>query len=77
MDENVKNVSEETNEPVKVEEPQQIELQEPGKVKKALKWALGALAVIAAGISGFFLLKGKGDNSDEEDSAEDEAPKDE
>lgn len=75
MDEINVNVSEETNESPKMEEPQQIVLQEPGKIKKALKWVFGGLAAIAVGIGGFFLLKGKSDNGDEEDS--DEGPKDE
>lgn len=78
MDENEANVTNEgTKEPVKTEEDNtQIVLQEPGKIKKALKWVLGGLAVIAAGVGGFFLLKGK-DNDDEEDSADAEGPKDE
>ena len=77
MDENEVNVTNEgTNEPVKTEEDNtQIVLQEPGKFKKALKWVLGGLAVVAAGVGGFFLFRGK--DNDDEDSAEAEGPKDE
>lgn len=76
MSEVNENVQAETQETIQAEKPQEmIEIKEPGKVKKALKWVIGGIALIATGITGFLL--GKNSSDDDNDSAEAEAPQDE
>lgn len=74
MDEN-ENVQNETQEPVKAEE-QQIEIQEGGTFKKALKWVIGGLVLLVTGAAGVLLGRNMG-KDDDDDSAEAEAPTDE
>ena len=75
MSEVNENVQNETQETANVEN-QQIEIKEPGKVKKALKWVIGGVVVIVTGIAGVLLGRGMG-KDDDDDSAEAETPKDE
>ena len=75
MSEVNENVQNETQETANAEN-QQIEIKEPGKVKKALKWVIGGLVVVATAVTGILLGRGMG-KDDEDDSAEAEAPQDE
>lgn len=75
MSEVNENVQSETQGTVNAEN-QQIEIQEPGKVKKALKWVIGGIVVIVTGIAGVLLGRSMG-KDDEDDSAEAEAPTEE
>ena len=74
MSEINENVQNETQETANVE--QQIEIKEPGKVKKALKWVIGGVVVVLTGIAGILLGRGMG-KDDDDDSAEAEAPTEE
>ena len=73
MSEINENVQSETQETVNAE--QQIEIKEPGKVKKILKWVIGGVVVVVTGLVG--VLLGKGMGKDDNDPAEAEAPTDE
>ena len=53
----------------------EIVVEEPGKVRKILKWVLGGVALVATAVGGFLLGKGSGDKEDEADSADAEGPK--
>lgn len=74
MSEINENVQNETQETVNAE--QQIEIKEPGKVKKALKWVIGGVVLIVTGIAGVLLGRGMG-KDDDDNSAEAEAPTEE
>lgn len=74
MSEINENVQNETQETVNAE--QQIEIKEPGKVKKALKWVIGGVVVVLTGIAGVLLGRGMG-KDDDDNSAEAEAPTEE
>lgn len=74
MSEINENVQNETQETANVE--QQIEIKEPGKVKKALKWVIGGVVLIVTGIAGVLLGRGMG-KDDDDNSAEAEAPTEE
>ena len=74
MSEVNENVQNETQETANVE--QQIEIKEPGKVKKALKWVIGGVVLIVTGIAGVLLGRGMG-KDDDDNSAEAEAPTEE
>ena len=74
MSEINENVQNETQETANVE--QQIEIKEPGKVKKALKWLIGGVVLIATGLAGVLLGRGMG-KDDDDNSAEAEAPTEE
>lgn len=76
MSEVNENVQNETQETAKTEELQQIEIQEPSKGKKILKWIIGGCVAVASFVGGLLLGRGMG-KDDEEDSAEAEAPTDE
>ena len=75
MDENNENIQNETQETVNAEN-QQIEIQQPGKIKKALKWVIGGIVVVATAIGGILLGRGMG-KDDDDNSAESEAPTEE
>lgn len=75
MSEINENVQNETQETANAEN-QQIEIKEPGKVKKALKWVIGGVVVVLTGIAGILLGRGMG-KDDDDDSAEAEAPTEE
>ena len=75
MSEVNENVQNETQETANAEN-QQIEIKEPGKVKKALKWVIGGVVLIVTGIAGVLLGRGMG-KDDDDNSAEAEAPTEE
>lgn len=52
----------------------EIVIQQPGKVKKILKWVGTGLAVVAAFVGGMLLGKDKTDDGGTNDSAESESP---
>lgn len=74
MSEVNENVQNETQETVSAENAQ-IEIKEPGKIKKALKWVIGGVVLVVTAAAG--ILLGKGMSKDDDDSAEAEAPTEE
>lgn len=56
------------------EKAEQIVIEQPGKLKKALKWIIGGVVVVASAITGVLLFNKKKDDDNDEGSAESENP---
>lgn len=76
MSEVNENVQNETQETVNAEATTPIEIKEPGKVKKVLKWVIGGVVILVTTGVGILLGRNMG-NDDDDDSAESEAPAEE